>query len=65
MATVWCSPGPNTGGTVFTFIYLFTVCRPSFKCIQMKLQYRGLGAQLICSHSTEITEEIILSSELF
>lgn len=33
MATVWCSPGPSTGGIVLTFIYLFSVYRPSLECI--------------------------------
>lgn len=34
MATVWCSRGPSTGGIVFTFIYLFSVCRPSFNAFK-------------------------------
>lgn len=58
MATVWCSPGPRTGGIVLTFIYLFTVHEACpFKCIQIKMQKNsgggGVGgSQLMCSHSS-------------
>lgn len=65
MATVWCSPGPGTGGIVLSFIYLFAVDVPSFKCIQMKMQNRRVGAQLMCSHSTDIMQEIIFSPVIF
>lgn len=39
----------------------------SFKCIQMKMQKDMVGAQLIliCSHSTEIMQEIIFPPVIF
>lgn len=63
MATVWCNPGPSTEGIVlFLFIYLLST---SHLLNAINMQKKGVGAQLICSHTTDIMQEIRFSPVMF
>lgn len=67
MATVWCSPGPSTGGIVFTFIYLFSTNRPSFKCIQMEMQkkYGGVAVDVFTQYGNYAGNSIFTCDILY